>query len=380
MSEASEAAANAVPAPEQVSLFFTEGSSDKEYHAQLRLAEGQSDTWIVEFQYGRRGKALKPGTKTAQPVDFATAKAVYDELVAEKKKKGYTPDVSGAVFQDTVQGEQFSGCLPQLPTVVRDEAQIEAMLDDPNWWIEEKHDGDNRQVRSLADGSVQGINKRGLVVALPQSLADGVAAVPGPFLASAELIGTTLHIFDIQELDGQDLRALPYRERYALRAQVVQTMRSAGADVEMVTAVTAASEKRALVEAIRGRAGEGVVFKRAAAAFEAGKQSATSADQFKWKFTEDCTVRVSKVSKSKRSVSVEIDGPDGVMDLGSVSIPPNQDIPAAGDLVSVTYLHLYEGGSLFQSTYKGVRTDCEGPDTLDQFKIKDKHPAKRAKP
>ena len=373
-------ASDSAPTPEQVSLFFTEGSSDKEYHVQLRQAPTAPDAWVVDFQNGRRGKALASGTKTAQPVGFAEAKKIYDKLVSEKTKKGYTPDVSGAVFQDTVQGEQFSGCLPQLPTVVRDEAQIEAMLDDPNWWIEEKHDGDNRQVRSLADGSVQGINKRGLVVALPQSLADGVAAVPGPFLASAEIIGTTLHVFDIQELDGKDLRGLSYRERYALRAKVVQNMRAAGADVEMVTAATTSAEKRALMEAIRDRAGEGVVFKRAAAVFEAGKQSATSADQFKWKFTEDCTVRVSKVSKSKRSISVEIDGPDGVMDLGSVTIPSNQDIPSAGDLVSVTYLHLYEGGSLFQSTYKGVRTDCEGPDALDQFKIKDKQPAKRAKP
>ena len=45
-------------APEQVSLFFTEGSSDKEYHVQLRQAPTAPDAWVVDFQNGRRGKAL----------------------------------------------------------------------------------------------------------------------------------------------------------------------------------------------------------------------------------------------------------------------------------------------------------------------------------
>lgn len=369
-----------VPAPAEVSLFYTEGSSDKEYHAQLKNPPGQADEWVVEFQYGRRGKALKSGSKTPSPVDFATAKAIYEELVAEKKKKGYTPDVSGAVFQDTVLGEQFSGCLPQLPTVVRDEAQIEAMLADPAWWVQEKHDGDNRQVRVLADASVQGINKRGLIVALPQDLADGIAAVPGPLLASGELIGTTLYLFDVQEVGGKDLRALPYSQRYVHLQSVVETARKAGADIQLVVAEQTSEGKRRLVEDIRGRAGEGVVFKRADAPFVEGKLSATSADQFKWKFTEDCTVRVKAISKSKRSVEMEIDGPDGPLALGSVSIPPNHDIPSKGDLVSVTYLHLFEGGSLFQPQYKGVRVDCDGPDDLDQFKIKDKQPARKARP
>lgn len=363
------------PAEARIALFMTEGSSDKEYHVHLRRASETDDAWVVDFQNGRRGKALRSGTKTLSPVSFEAAKKIYDSLVKEKMKGGYTPDVSGAVFQGTVQGEQFSGCLPQLPTVIRDADQIESMMKDSAWWVQEKHDGDNRQVRILADSSVEGINKRGLVVALPQELADAIACVPAPFLASGELVGSTLYLFDVQEVGGKDLRAKPYSERYVALENVVKQMRTLSDSVVLVTAVSSEEDKRRLVNEIGGRAGEGVVFKRADAPFVEGKLSTTNATQFKWKFTEDCTVRVKKISKSKRSVEMEIDGPEGVLPLGSVSIPVNYDIPNPGDLISVSYLHLFEGGSLFQPQYKGVRTDCEGPDTLDQFKIKAKAPA-----
>lgn len=53
-----------------ISLFCREGSSDKAYNASLQQ---QGGGWVVEFAYGPRGKALKTGTKTATPVDYATA-------------------------------------------------------------------------------------------------------------------------------------------------------------------------------------------------------------------------------------------------------------------------------------------------------------------
>ena len=60
---------------ESVSLYFKEGSSDKEYHAQLEPHQGG---WIVSFQYGRRGSALRADLKTPQPLPYAEAKKIYD--------------------------------------------------------------------------------------------------------------------------------------------------------------------------------------------------------------------------------------------------------------------------------------------------------------
>ena len=78
---------------EQTSLYYSEGRSDKEYHAEIVEVAGGH---VVNFRFGRRGAALTVGTKTSAPVDFAQAKTIYDKLVKEKTAKGYTPDVSGA--------------------------------------------------------------------------------------------------------------------------------------------------------------------------------------------------------------------------------------------------------------------------------------------
>jgi len=73
---------------ESVSLYFNEGSSDKEYHAQLESHDGG---WTVNFQYGRRGSALRAESKTPQPLPYEEAKKIYDKVIREKLGKGYRP-------------------------------------------------------------------------------------------------------------------------------------------------------------------------------------------------------------------------------------------------------------------------------------------------
>ena len=70
----------------QVKLFFQEGTSDKVY--EIDLCES-GDGFLVNFRYGRRGAALKEGTKTIFPVAIAEAQRVFDALEQEKRKKGY---------------------------------------------------------------------------------------------------------------------------------------------------------------------------------------------------------------------------------------------------------------------------------------------------
>jgi predicted DNA-binding WGR domain protein len=70
----------------QVKLFFQEGTSDKVY--EIDLCES-GDGFIVNFRYGRRGAALKDGTKTIFPVALAEAEKVFAALEQEKRKKGY---------------------------------------------------------------------------------------------------------------------------------------------------------------------------------------------------------------------------------------------------------------------------------------------------
>ena len=68
-------------------LQFIEGTSSKEYHAQV--VEVSAGKYAVNFQYGRIGSALKDGTKTEQLVSKDAAIEIFDDLVASKTKKGY---------------------------------------------------------------------------------------------------------------------------------------------------------------------------------------------------------------------------------------------------------------------------------------------------
>jgi len=82
----------------KTSLYYSEGSSDKEYHAEIVAIPGGN---VVNFRYGRRGGTLTTGTKTSVPVDFAQVQKIFDKLIKEKTSKGYTPDLSGAAYQGT---------------------------------------------------------------------------------------------------------------------------------------------------------------------------------------------------------------------------------------------------------------------------------------
>lgn len=73
---------------QQETLYFQNEKSDKIY--QVDLCEVTGGMYLVNFRYGRRGKPLREGTKTDQPIALAAARKVFDKLVAEKIKKGYS--------------------------------------------------------------------------------------------------------------------------------------------------------------------------------------------------------------------------------------------------------------------------------------------------
>lgn len=72
---------------DQARLGFREGTSDKVY--EVDLVEVASGQYVVNFRFGRRGGALKDGTKTSLPVSLDKARGVFQKLVDEKLAGGY---------------------------------------------------------------------------------------------------------------------------------------------------------------------------------------------------------------------------------------------------------------------------------------------------
>lgn len=363
---------------ESVGLYFTEGTSDKEYHIQLKEVDGQ---FAVNFQYGRRGNALTSDTKTDPAVDYPTAKKAYDSLVRRQVvTKGYSYGEAGKAFVSATLAERHTGIYPQLLNEI-DEAQAQILLSDPDWGLQEKYDGQRRLSQQLSSQELIGINRTGLATDTPAEVSNHLTAVSqfGPFVLDSELIGNSAYVFDVLEWKGENVRDLPYRGRLEILKELKAAL-ATSSEQAVVVAATAftTTEKRELYEKLLPIA-EGAVFKRLSSAYVPGKPN-SGGDQLKRKFWNDATVIVGKVSASRRSVAMHLLNEIGELTfVGSLTIPPNQPIPVEGALLDVIYLYGYRKGSLYQARYNRLRDDiARDACTQNQVKYKGEFKAVKA--
>jgi bifunctional non-homologous end joining protein LigD len=335
---------------ESTTLYFRENASDKVYQASLEEKDGGV---VVNFAFGRRGSTMQTGTKTPTPVPFAKAKAVYDRLVRGKMAKGYTPGADGTPYAHTENEQRDTGLRCQLLNAI-DEAHAEKLLDDPAWWLQEKFDGRRMLVKKDANGSVTGINRKGLTVALPQPILAHAQAVPGTFVIDGEAVGDRLYAFDCLEREGIEVAGFMYSKRLAILASFM----GRGA-IECAPTAAGPGDKRDLYNFLKQEGKEGVVFKRHNAPYTPGRP-ASGGTQVKFKFVTTGSFIVAKVNSGKRSVALEVvdDAGHGVS-VGNVTIPPKVQVPGVGTIVEVRYLYCYPNGSLYQPVFLGLRDDIE---------------------
>lgn len=349
---------------DHTTLYFREGNSDKVYQANIIQND---DGFVVTFAYGRRGSALKDGSKTPVPVPYEQARKIYDKLVAEKTAKSYTPGKDGTPFSGSSTKER-SGISCQLLNPI-EENEVMRLCHDPAFAAQEKIDGERRLLEKTPE-HVRGINRNSLYVAVTEPVMQAALALAErQFVADGELVGDVLHIFDLLENTGGSVRELPYRDRLSLLQQLLGQQEVRDTLVVVPTAYTTA-EKLALVERTRSRGGEGVVFKKLNEGYTAGRPN-SGGSTLKFKFYETCSAIVARVNEAKRSVGLALHGDDGIVAVGNVTIPPNHMIPNVGDVVEVRYLYAFRGGALFQPVYLGKRGDIESVDcTVAQLKYK----------
>jgi len=346
---------------EQITLYYRQGSSDKVYQASI---EPQDGGHVVAFAYGRRGTTLATGTKTQTPVPYGEAKRLYDKLVAEKTAKGYTPGADGTPYQHT--DKISTGIHCQLLNPI-EEDQVERLLADPAWWLQEKHDGRRLLIRKQGD-TLTGINRLGLAVALPLPLIQDAAQCPLDFILDGEAIGDTLHAFDALLIGDDEIGGLRYGERYLRLMNLLASFQHP--QVRLVETHFTAGQKRTALARMKADACEGVVFKHTNAPYIAGRP-ASGGEQLKYKFCETASFVVGKVN-AKRSVSLLLFTGDKITPAGNVTIPPNHDIPATGQVVECRYLYAFrESGCIYQPFYLGSRDDITGEEcTTAQLKYK----------
>lgn len=374
--------------PISSTIYFKGGGSDKEYRVSVEQ-DGQG--FVVNFAFGRRGGTLKTGTKTNQPVSYEEALSIFEKVVAEKKGKGYSTGADGTPFAT----EEFAGKVSDFSCQLLTEADlsVDAYIRNPAWVALEKFDGERRAVQvDCKTGEVKGINRRGLFVPLPEPVAYEAEVFGRHFgeseiiVLDGELIGDRLHVFDFgysskknivhPETGEPDALAL-HECDFELRHRSLELSFFLNHEYRIVShkalvlapMASTEEEKEKLVAEVRGRNGEGIVWKRRNAPYRAGR----SLDALKTKFVETASVLVGRANGTKRSVGMLVlDEAGQWVDCGNVTIPANHKIPAEGAIGEVSYLYAFSGsGRLFQPVYKGERTDIEALDcTRSQFKFR----------
>ncbi len=340
---------------ESASLYFKEGSSDKVYYATI---EKDSENYVVNFSYGRRGSALKSGSKTSNPVSFKEAKSIFDKLVKEKTGKGYryiTDELAKEihVVENPPDTPTESKCVLLNPI---SEDELSDYLSDPNWIAQQKIDGVRFLLHKI-NNKVTAYNRRGLFVNIPTDIYNFANNVEENFLIDGELVGDVFYTFDILEHNDKDLREEPFHARLSILQNWINKN-----SFELIKYTETHSEnKTTFYEKLLKENQEGIVFKHKDSKYYVGRP-ASGGKYVKYKFYSTCSCVVTDVN-NKRSVSIGLLNGKKLVSAGNVTIPINFDIPNKDDIVEVRYLYARkQSGSLYQPVYLGKRTDIARED------------------
>lgn len=338
-------------AERRIMLYKREGSADKVYQLNLRAGAAPA-TFDVVFENARRGQPLKVA-KSLPGLSLEAATAEFEKQLKAKKKDGYTEQESGQAYTSSEFAGRDSGLRPQLPKPVSED-RLQQLLRDPAWAMQQKANGENRMLHF--DGcALRGTNKKGLWVEIPAAWeaqllrAEGV----GPFVICGEQVGDAYFAFDALHVGGEDLRGMEFELRYARLEAVL--CRYLLPDLRLLPAYFIPEQKARVLEALRQRNEEGVVFKLRSALHQDGYSDAA----LKFKFNESSACQVLAVNH-QRSVQIGlVDESGAVVPVGNATIPANHAMPQPGDVIETRYLYYSPGGALEQPVYLFKRNDME---------------------
>lgn len=369
-----------------IDLYSDEGSSDKVYH--LTLAEDDG-TYIVAYANGARGRRLTTGEKY-RGTSVSAAQAKFNKVRDEKMRgsshyrstgtngvPGYPPLGSSTTSSAPAAPSKapplvlcpVAACLAS-PSAGEPDTAAETYLEDPDWVLQEKHDGDRlRTLRVVGASHYQGYNRKGNEIVVGPAVQEALQllSVPERILLDGEFVENRFFVFDCILLDEKDQQVPETFEERRERLGELLGVRDLDFAIQIVRTFDGAGAKRRMYEKIKTSGGEGVVFKRKGSDYLEGR----SGDWVKVKFVERATCLVighNDVSSVQMGL---LDASGDVVKVGNVTIPAGRVKPAVDSLIEVQYLYAYEGGSLYQPVLIGPRSDINREEcTLAQLKYK----------
>lgn len=363
-----------------ITLYYKQGKTDKVYIANL---SEDDNGYVVTFAYGRRGKPLRSGQKTTKPVPYEKALEIYAKLVHAKQLKGYTESEESMAFADNPNAGRDTGFRPQLLNSLDYEGAKDFLEEHGEIIVQVKHDGERRGVHLVQEEKPIFSNRKGQEITLsnPEIIEACQQLIRNrpkirELTLDCEDMGNQLVIFDILQVDDNDLRGKSFAQRAlvlsALRKIILWENLVRYFTVDCGTVVRTQTDLDFIIQETEKRREEGIVLRNPKARYRPGRPN-SGGDCMKLKYTASATVQVYEHTPNKRSVGIAVrSGISEMLPIGKVTIPPNYTMPRVGDLVEVEYLYIHhgKGASLFQPQYKGLRSDKSNADSYNSLKFK----------
>lgn len=324
------------------------------------------------FRTGRSATTELVANATA---DEKAAHAAAIERAAElAAESDYTPtatlaDIRGALDQLAIprrSGKTIEP-IPQLAETVP-KADLGARLDDVHWVAQKKLDGDRFMVH-IDNGEVRVLNRSGQPKKTNVSGAAVASFAPfteGTWNFDGEMVGRTMHVFDLGHADGFVDADTPFEDRHTALAAVVSTLDSPHVRLVECSGTDGAS-KRQMLRDVKERKGEGIILRRRSAAYQPGTRGH---GLLKHKFVSEADVFVKSVDPSKVSVTLAVRDSSGKERIVGKASTIGKGPVAVGDVVEAQFAHVLDPDNpvMVQPRIMRKRTDKTAAEcSLDQF-------------
>ena len=239
-------------------------------------------------------------------------------------------------------------------------------VNDDNYGVEEKHNGERKIVYRTASG-ISTTNREGEPSGrfLPPHVVNALLAMPLPtYIIDIEWENGTVNVLDVLDLGGLNFASQPYNKRKDAAKMVFEGRNPL---VKVVDTVLGKSAKAAFVLAKKAEKAEGVCFKKLDAPYRGGR-----ADQhLKLKFWKslDCVV-MGPGHDGHNSVRVGVFTKQGQLkDICGVSLNGKVAVKI-GDVLEIDYLYGTKTLDVVQPNLVRVRDDKKPQAcTVDQIQV-----------
>jgi ATP-dependent DNA ligase/predicted DNA-binding WGR domain protein len=247
--------------------------------------------------------------------------------------------------------------MPMLAYEADGPEAVVSMLADDAWWTQPKMDGD-RVMIEVIDGEVKawGRNGQPKVSNVGPAMLVPFKAFPSHFVFDGEVVGSTLHLFDLPYAEGIVNHKTPFSERFVALDLLITTL--GVSNVVVVPVATDELEKGNMLAEAQANNREGVMFRKASAGYSVGR----SYNLLKHKFVRTLDAVVTGVGtdgKNSALLSVYATGKQGgLLEVGKASTIGKGKIEV-GQVVEVKYLYITDAAAprLYQPRIVKVRYD-----------------------